>query len=167
MDAAEEKEMTRIINKTIMKVTDDIEKFRFNTMLAALMEFTNYLGKVQEAGTVSVKLWDEAINALLLLVAPSTPHLAEELWTGMGKPYSVHNQTWPKYDPALVKEDQITLVVQVNGKVRDKIDAPASITEEEAREMALSSDKIKGHLEGKTPVKVIYVPSKLINIVVK
>jgi leucyl-tRNA synthetase len=101
------------------------------------------------------------------LIAPATPHLAEELWTGMGKPYSVHNQPWPKYDPALVKEDQITLVVQVNGKVRDKIDAPASITEEEAREMALSSDKIQGHLEGKTPVKVIYVPAKLINIVVK
>jgi leucyl-tRNA synthetase len=167
VDAAEEKEMTRVINKTIMKVTDDIEKFRFNTMLAALMEFSNYLGKVQEAGSVSGKLWDEAINALILLIAPATPHLAEELWTGMGKPYSVHNQPWPKYDPALVKEDQITLVVQVNGKVRDKIDAPASITEEEAREMALSSDKIQGHLEGKTPVKVIYVPAKLINIVVK
>jgi leucyl-tRNA synthetase len=167
VDAAEEKEMTRLINKTIMRVTDDIEKFRFNTMLAALMEFTNYLGKIQEAGSVSRKLWDEAINALMLLIAPATPHLAEELWTGMGKPYSIHNQPWPKYDPALVKEDQITLVVQVNGKVRDKIDAPASITEEEAHEMALSSEKIKCHLEGKTPVKVIYVPAKLINIVVK
>jgi leucyl-tRNA synthetase len=167
IDAAEEKELTRTINKTIMKVTDDIEKFRFNTMLAALMEFTNYLGKVQEAGNVSVKLWNEAIDKLLLLMAPSTPHLAEELWTGMGKPYSIHNQPWPEYDPALVKEDQITLVVQVNGKVRDKIDAPAAINEQEARELALSSEKIKGHLEGKTPVKVIYVPAKLINIVVK
>jgi leucyl-tRNA synthetase len=131
------------------------------------MEFSNYLGKVQEAGNVSAKSWEQAITTLLLLIAPSTPHLAEELWTGRGKPYSIHNQQWPRWDPVLVKEEQITLVVQVNGKVRDKIDVPAGITEQEARDLALSSEKVKNHIGEKSPAKVIYVPGKLVNIVVK
>jgi leucyl-tRNA synthetase len=166
-DTSEAREITREINKTIMKVTEDIEKFRFNTMLAALMEYSNYLSKVQEAGNVSRKLWQEAITTLLLLMAPSTPHIAEELWTGLGKPYSIHNQPWPKYNPALAKEEQITLVVQVNGKVRDKIEVAAWITEREAIDLALSSDKIKNHIGDNSPAKIIYVPGKLVNIVVK
>jgi leucyl-tRNA synthetase len=144
-----------------------MERFRFNTMLAALMEFTNYLGKIHEQGTVSQNAWDEAVKILLLLLAPSTPHLAEELWTGLGYPYSIHNQLWPTWDETLVKEEEVTLVVQVNGKVRDKITIPITITEAEAKDLALGSDKIKGHLNEKKPDKIIYVPRKLINIVVR
>jgi leucyl-tRNA synthetase len=85
----------------------------------------------------------------------------------MGRPYSIHNQTWPKWDETLAKEDEITLVVQVNGKVRDRITLPASVTEAEAREKALGSDKVKAHLEGKNIANVVYVPGRLINVVVK
>jgi len=160
-----EKELNRLIHQTIRKVTEDMERFHFNTMLAALMEFTNYLGKVYDEGTVSTAIWQEAITKLVLLLAPSTPHLTEELWEGMGKPYSVHNQPWPRWDRELAKEEEVTLVIQVNGKLRDKLTIPVSITESEAKELALSSEKIKAHLHDKNPAKIIYVPGRLVNIV--
>jgi leucyl-tRNA synthetase len=162
-----EKELIHTTHKTIKKATEDMERFRFNTMLAALMEFTNYLGKVHEQGTVSGSVWNEAIKILLLLLAPSTPHLAEELWTGLGYPYSIHNQSWPTWDENLVKEEEVTLVVQVNGKVRDKITIPVTITEAEAKDLALGSSKIKGYLNEKKPDKIIYIPRKLVNIVIR
>ena len=117
VDPDAEKELSRLIHQTIKRVTNDMERFRFNTMLAALMEFTNYLGKVQEGGTVSVSLWNEAITDLLLLLAPTAPHLTEELWERTGHTYSIHNQPWPKWDEELAKEEEVTLVIQVNGKV--------------------------------------------------
>ncbi len=161
-----EKELNRLTHQTIKKATEDIERFRFNTMLAALMEFTNYLSKVQEEGTVSVSAWQDAIAKLLLLLAPSTPHIAEELWTATGHPYSIHNQRWPQWDEAIAKEEEITLVIQVNGKLRDKVTVPVSISEAEARKLALGREKIKPYLDNKQPAKVIYVPGRLINIVV-
>ncbi len=161
-----EKELLRLTHKTIRKVSSDMERFRFNTMLAALMEFTNYLGKVQEQGTVSASLWNEAIADLLLLLAPTAPHLTEELWTRMGHPYSIHNQTWPEWDEELAKEEEITLVIQVNGKLRDKVTVPVSITEAEAKELALSRDRIKAYLGDKEAARIIYVPQRLVNIVV-
>jgi len=167
VDANVEKELLRLIHKTIRKVTGDMERFRFNTMLAALMEFTNYLGKVQEQGTVSVSLWNEAIADLLLLLAPTAPHLTEELWTRMGHPYSIHNQTWPKWDEELAREEEVTLVIQVNGKLRDKVTVPVSITEAEAKELALSREKIKVYVQDKNIARIIYVPQRLVNIVVR
>jgi len=161
-----EKELSCLIHKTIRKVTGDMERFRFNTMLAALMEFTNYLGKIQERGTVSVSLWNEAIADLLLLLAPTAPHLTEELWARMGHPYSIHNQTWPKWDEELAREEEVTLVIQVNGKLRDKVTVPVSITEAEAKELALSRERIRAYLEGKEMARIIYVPQRLVNIVV-
>jgi leucyl-tRNA synthetase len=161
------REFNRYTHQTIRKVTTDMERFHFNTMLAALMEFTNYLGKVYEQGTVSKTAWDEAIVTLLLLLAPSTPHLSEELWVAMGRPYSIHNQPWPKWDVELAKEEEITLVIQINGKLRDKLTVPVSITEEEAKTLAIGRDKIQAHIGGKTTLKVVYVPRRLVNIVVK
>ncbi len=160
-------ELQRVVHQTIRKVTGDIERLRFNTMVAALMEFTNYLARVKEDGSVADPVWKEALENLLLLLAPSTPHLAEELWQLTGHEYSIHNQDWPGWDEELAKEEEITLIVQVNGKLRDRIAAPASITEDEAKEKARRSEKVKAHLEGKTTVKEIYVPGKLVNIVVK
>jgi leucyl-tRNA synthetase len=160
-----EKGLARIMHQTIRKATEDIERFRFNTMLAALMEFTNYLIKTLEAGDVSAKTWQEAIKTLLLLLAPSAPHITEELWTGMGLPYSIHNQNWPKWDTELAKEEEITLVIQVNGKLRDRITVPVTIDEDKAKELALSNDKVKAYLGEKKPARVIYVPGRLVNIV--
>ena len=136
-------------------------------MIAALMEFTNYLAKVKEEGAVTVSAWKEAIDTLLLLLAPTAPHLAEELWQQTGHSYSIHNQSWPRWDEELAKDEEITLVVQVNGKLRDRITVPASITEAEAKNIALSSQRVKPYIEGKQIIKVVYVPGRLINIVVK
>jgi leucyl-tRNA synthetase len=166
VDPDAEKELSRLIHKTIKRVTNDMERFRFNTMLAALMEFTNYLGKVQEAGTVSNALWNEAITSLLLLLAPTAPHLTEELWERTGHTYSIHNQPWPKWDEELAKEEEVTLVIQVNGKLRDKVTVPVSITEAEAKELALSRERIKAYVKDNKVAKIIYVPQRLVNIVV-
>jgi leucyl-tRNA synthetase len=135
-------------------------------MLAALMEFTNYLGKVQDAGTVSVSLWNEAITDLLLLLAPTAPHLTEELWERTGHTYSIHNQPWPKWEEELVKEEEVTLVIQVNGKLRDRVTVPVSITEAEARELALGRERIQAYVKDNKVAKIIYVPQRLVNIVV-
>ncbi len=128
-----EKELKRFIHKTIRKATEDMERFRFNTMLAALMEFTNYLAKIEEESNVSEATWKEAIKDLLLLLAPSAPHMTEELWTLTGYSYSIHNQQWPQWDEDLAREDEVPLIIQVNGKLRDKVTVPVSISEAEAQ----------------------------------
>jgi leucyl-tRNA synthetase len=160
-------ELVRVTHQTIKKATEDMERLRFNTMVAALMEFSNYLGKVKEAGDVSVAVWKESVKALLLMLAPTAPHLTEEMWERLGYKYSIHNQRWPEWDEAKVKVEEITLVVQVNGKVRDRVNAAAGISENEAKELAKAQDKVKTYLEGKQIVNIIYVPGKLVNIVVK
>ena len=162
-----EKDLRRSIHKTIRKATEDFEKFRFNTMLASLMEFSNYLSKVREARNISTSLWREAISYFLLLLAPTAPHLAEELWAKTGHPYSIHNQSWPKFDEELAREEEITLVIQVNGKLRDKLTVPVSITETEARELALGRERVKAHTDGKKITNIICVPGRLVNIVAR
>jgi len=161
------RELKRATHQTIRKVTEDMERIRFNTMIAALMEFTNHLGNVKKEGIVTLADWQETMDTLLLLIAPTTPHLAEELWQITGHDYSIHNKRWPQWDKDLAKADEITLVVQVNGKVRDRITAPASITETEARQMAMDREKVKTHLAGKDITNVVYVPGRLVNIVVR
>ncbi len=161
-----ERELSRTIHQTIRKVTEDLERMRFNTMIAALMEFTNYLSKATETGYIAESSWKEAIDTLLLLLAPTAPHLAEELWQRTGNDYSIHNQSWPQWDETLAKDEEITLVVQVNGKLRDRISVPASITETEARQLALESQRVKAYLESKKITDIIYVPGRLINVVV-
>jgi len=161
------RELSRIIHQTIRKVTEDMEKMRFNTMIAALMEFTNYLAKAKEDGAVSDADWKEATTILLKLLAPTTPHLTEELWQRTGHEYSIHNQSWPQWNEELARDEQVTLVIQVNGKLRDRTIVPMSITETEAREIALDREKVKAYLEGKEIIKVIYVPGRLVNLVVR
>jgi leucyl-tRNA synthetase len=166
IDPEAEREFRHLTHKTIKKVTADLEKFRFNTMLASLMEFSNYVSKVRESRVVSDSLWREAISYFLLLIAPSAPHLAEELWKMTGYPYSIHNQSWPDYDEELAKEEEITLAIQVNGKLRDKVLVPASIGEVEAKELALGRERVKAYIDGKKLTTVIYVPKRVVNIVV-
>jgi len=162
-----ERELARIVHQTIRKVTNDLEKMRFNTMIAALMEFTNHLARAKEAGHVTDSAWKEAIDTLLLLLAPTAPHLAEELWQRTGHDYSIHNQSWPQWDEELAKDEEITLVIQVNGKLRDRITVPVSITETEAKQKALDSQRIKPYLEDKELINTIYVPGRLVNFVVR
>ncbi len=162
-----EADLIRIKHQTIKKVTEDIERIRFNTMVAALMEFTNYLTKIKEAGIVSEKTWEDSRKTLLLLLAPTAPHLAEELWQKIGCEYSIHNCSWPEWDETRAREEEITLVVQVNGKIRDKFMVPASIPEGDAKKLAAEQPKMQAFLEGRELVKVIHVPGKLVNFVVK
>ena len=167
VDAQAIKELERFTHQTIKKMTGDMDRLRLNTMIAGLMELTNYLNKVKESANVPLKDWQNSVEALVIMIAPTAPHLAEELWHRLGHNTSVHNQKWPVWDEALAKEDEITLVIQVNGKLRDRPTVPASITEEEAKKMAQTSEKVQPFIQGKTIVNVIYVPGKLVNIVVK
>jgi len=158
-----DEEALRLVHKTTKRVTDDVERFRYNTMLAALMEATNGLMRLR--GRVSRRIWRDVSERLTLLIAPSAPHLAEELWHRLGHDESVHLQAWPDYNEELTVDRQITLVIQVNGKVRDRIDVPADISEEEARRLASESPKVQQHLDGGTVRQVVYVPGRLVNIV--
>ena len=159
--------LRRKTHQTIKKVTEDMEAFAFNTMIAALMEFNNYLIKAKATPVAHTEAWEEAIEALLLMLAPPCPHIAEELWTRTDRPYSVHQQSWPTYSEELAAEEVFTLVVQVNGKVRDRLQVSVDISEEEAKKLALASKGAQRHLKGLEVKRVIYVPGRLVNIVAK
>jgi leucyl-tRNA synthetase len=162
-----EQDLVRMSHQTIGVVTEDLEKLRFNTMIASLMELTNYLTDIQEKKQVGQSVWKDSIDALILMLAPSTPHLAEELWTKTGHGYSIHNQKWPAWSEKLAEKEEITLVIQVNGKLRDRITVPKSIAEEDAKKLALDSQKVKAFIEGKTIANIFFVRGKLINLVVR
>jgi leucyl-tRNA synthetase len=157
--------LRRKVHQTLRQVTHDFETFEFNTIVSALMELLNEMYKARERGAVNTAAWKEALDLYIRMMAPVTPHIAEELWTRMGKPYSVHNQPWPEVDEVAAAEDEITLVIQVNGKVRDRINVPVGISDEEAQKLAISSSAVQKLLGGKPPRKVIVVPGKLVNIV--
>jgi leucyl-tRNA synthetase len=167
-DDAATRELRRWTHKTIRKVTEDLAAFRFNTMIAALMEMTNHLTKLRESSSeIDAGAWREAIESMTLVMAPTVPHLAEEMWERLGKPYSVHTQSWPKFDAGLALDDAAEVPVQVNGKVRDRLMLPLDAPEDVAREAAMASSSVAQHVSGKEVVRVIYVPNRLINIVVK
>jgi len=154
----------RPLHRYVKRVTDELGRYQFHTAIAALMEYSNWVGAQREAFTATQRT--EALRTLNLLLAPLAPFLAEELWERQGGGYSVHQQAWPTYDPAQIAEETVLLIVQVNGKLRDRIAAPADLTEEAARALAGASAKVAPFIDGKAPKKVIYVPGKLLNIVV-
>jgi leucyl-tRNA synthetase len=153
----------RPLHRFVKRATDELDRYQFHTAIAALMECSNWIGANREFFTAEQRA--EVLRTLTLLLAPITPFLAEELWERQGGAYSVHQQAWPSYDPALIAEETVTLIVQVNGKVRDRLEVAADIGEAEARDLALGSEKAAPYLGGKAPKKVIFVPGKLINIV--
>jgi leucyl-tRNA synthetase len=163
--AQETEQLNRLRAKTVQRVTTDLDEFQFNTMVAALIEYVNELMKLRETALVHTPEWRQALETLVLMMAPSTPYVAEELWERLGMPYSVHHQSWPEYDPALTQDDAVEVVVQVNGKVRDRLLLPVDLPEAEARERVLTQPKIAEALAGREPRKVIYVPGRLISIV--
>ena len=159
-------ETLRELHQTIRKCHDDLDRFKFNTAIAALMEFSNYLNKIWIESAVDRATWNDCIEKFLLLLAPIAPHISEELWEFTGHSYSIHDQSYPSWDDKLAAEEYITLVLQVNGKVRDRIQVEPNIGEDTAQELALASPKIKTFIENKTVDKTIYVPGKLVNLVV-
>lgn len=154
----------RKAHQTIQSVTRDIEAFEFNTIVSALMELTNTMQDARKEAEGTPE-WAEAQGILLRLMAPVTPHIAEELWQISGHKTSVHLQPWPEVDAAAAAEDEITLVVQINGKLRDRITVPVGTSDAEAKELALASEAVQRQLEGKKPKQVIVVKGKLVNIV--
>ena len=143
----------------------DLEAFQFNTMLAALMELSNYLGRAWDTQLIDRATWNDAVERLLLMLAPAAPHLAEELWERIDEPYSIHNQPFPKWDESLAADDVITLVVQVNGRLRDHLMVSVDIAEPEATSLALEQSNVKRFVEGNTIQRVVFVRGRLINFV--
>jgi len=166
-DASGDAPLRRAVHQTIRWVTEDLDKFRFNTMLAKLMTLRNLMQELR--GSVSEGVWSEAVRAMLLMVAPSAPHIAEELWTvRLGLPYSIHQQPWPAWDEALIAEDELTIPITVNGKTRETLRIPASRRDDQeyVREEALERPKIKALVKGRSIGRVVYVPGKVLNLVV-
>ncbi|MFH1225720.1 MAG: leucine--tRNA ligase [bacterium] len=150
------KELERLLHKTIKKVSNDIETMDFNTAVSQMMIFVNQAKEINQ----------EILEKFLIILAPFAPHLAEELWEKLGNKDSIFKEKWPEYDKKLVKDETISLVIQINGKLRDNLAVPADITEKEATNQALASEKIQKFLVGQKPKKIIFVKGKLINIVI-
>jgi leucyl-tRNA synthetase len=150
-------EHRRLLHQTIKKVTEDIEALRFNTAISQMMVFTNEMTKAEQRSRA-------LLEPFVLLLAPFAPHLAEELWEVLGHRPSISQQPWPIFDPALTVSDRLTIPIQVNGKLRAKLDVGADATREQVEELART--QITEWLQGKEPKKVIYVEKKLINFVV-
>jgi leucyl-tRNA synthetase len=158
-DVAGDPDATRKIHQTIQAVSERIEAMKFNTAIAALMSMVNELSGQE---TISQSHW----KSFLKLLAPFAPHISEELWARVDDSMSICLQSWPTFDPELTKEETITIVVQVNGKVRASIDVDAGLDEESIKEQALGNSAIQTRIASGTIRKTIYVPNKLINIVV-
>jgi leucyl-tRNA synthetase len=158
-DAPAEKETLRLLHYTIQKVTDDLDGMRFNTAIAAMMEYTNHLTRLEVRPR-------SAIEPFVLLLSPFAPHIGEELWHALGHADTLAYEAWPKADPALLKADAIEVPVQVNGKLRSRITVPADIDEKALEAAALADEKVKSLIAGKAVKKVIVVKGKLVNIVV-
>ena len=167
---AKEDQLVRELHRTIKKVTEDIDNMRFNTAVAAMMTFLNSVTSAAEETGPEGKVWyyldrDETRDFIKIL-SPFAPHLCEELWSMLGRRESIFETEWPGYNPELIALEEIELVIQINGKVRDKVKTPADISEDEAKALALTSKKIQKHLAGKKPKKIIFVGGKLVNIVI-
>ena len=160
------KDFEILINSTIKKVSEDLERFKFNTSISTLMEYTNSLSKIWSAGCNN-EIWKESIIILIKLLAPMAPHITEELWELKGQKFSVHNQEFPSWDDQLISTDAKTIVVQINGKVRSQFDIEGTKSEEEIFEIASNNEKVKENLTDKEIIKKIYVKDKLVNFVVR
>ncbi len=158
-DIKPDKKINSLFHKTIKKVTEDIESFKFNTAISQLMILNNELGKEEN---ISKDIWQK----FLILTSPFAPHVTEEIWQELGNKESIFKQKWPKFNNKLIQEETWSLIIQINGKVRDKIEVKKGITEKEAKELALSQDAVKKWLDSKKPKKVIYISGKIVNLVV-
>jgi leucyl-tRNA synthetase len=159
-DGTPSEALVRLLHKTIKKVTHDTETLAFNTAIARMMEFVNELFKED---TLYRALWEPFV----LILSPYAPHLCEELWTQLGHEPSVSKVEWPPYDESLTRDDVVTVVLQINGKVRSKIETASDASKEDLERLALADERIQEWIEGKEIIKRIVVPGKLVNLVVK
>ena len=170
-----DEEIQKKLHQTVKKVTESIEDdFHFNTAIAAVMELLNDMTTYKQevidkdnVSTESKKIWKEVLEKVILLIAPFAPHIADELLEIIGHDTFTFEEKWPEFEEELTKENKINLVIQINGKIRDTVPAIIGISKEECEKLAFASEKTKKFIEGKEVVKVIVVPNKLVNIVVK
>ena len=162
-----DKSLAYWMNYAIKKVSDDVgDRFNFNTAISTIMEMVNEMYRYKE-GDINPGLYGAAVKTLIILLAPFVPHVTEEMWEHLGYGGSVHDQKWPEYDEKALVKDTIEIVVQINGRIKEKINIAGDSLKEEMEKIAVENDKIKALTEGKNIVKIIAVPNKLINIVVK
>ncbi|MBR3756594.1 MAG: leucine--tRNA ligase, partial [Firmicutes bacterium] len=165
---AADKELNYVLHTTIKKVTEDVGgRFSFNTAISSIMELVNELYKYKELEDANQAFMEKAIETLVVILSPFTPHICEEMWEGLGYTESLKDVAWPVYDEAALVKDTIEIVVQINGKVKEKLNVSNNLSREDLEKEALSNDSVKALVEGKNVVKVIAVPNKLVNIVVK
>jgi leucyl-tRNA synthetase len=164
------KALRRKTHQTIRKVTSDIEdRFHFNTAISAVMELVNALYQFPRPAAgdrLALSVVRETVEAVILLLAPIVPHVTEELWALLGRTKNLADVAWPAFDPAVASEEEITIVIQINGKVRSRITVPADEEGEQIKALALADERIASLTAGKQVIKVVYVPKKLVNIVV-
>ena len=169
-DAPETRELRGLVHRTIAKVTDDLGRYRMNTMVSTLMELTNALQRLRDDSvqrSVDRAAWAEAVETLGLLMAPGCPHIAEEIWARSGHEYSVHQQRWPVADPGLVRHATVEIPVQVNGRIRERMKVAAETSEAEVRVLAEALPRVAEQLAGHEVARVIYVPGRLLNFVLR
>lgn len=163
-----DKQLLYVLNATIKKVGEDVgDRFNFNTAISSIMELVNEMYKYKELKEFNKELYRDVLNKLVLILAPFTPHLCEEMWQGLGFEESVHKQSWPEIDEEALVKDTIEIVVQINGKVKLKLDVENGLTKEELEKVCMEDESVKELAEGKSVIKIIAVPNKLVNIVVK
>lgn len=158
--------LERRLHQTIIKVTEDLTNFRFNTAIAALMELNNSLYKFKDSAVVGTDAWRETLETVLKLMAPIFPHISEELWHHLGHTASVHLQSWPQGDAEKAREDEVEVVVQINGKIRERLMVAPGTASDALEQQALALETVQKWLEGKTIRRVIVVPDKLVNVVI-
>ncbi|MBQ6900490.1 MAG: leucine--tRNA ligase [Firmicutes bacterium] len=163
-----DKSLNYMLNAAIKKVSEDVGgKFSFNTAISSIMELVNEMYKYKEGENINVGLLGKAVKDLILILSPFTPHICEEMWHHIGQTESVTEMSWPEFDPSALVKDEVEIVVQINGKLKDKLSVPNNMDKAELEKVAMDSEKVQALLEGKTVVKVVVVPNKLLNIVVK
>jgi len=168
VEGSADKSLNYMLNAAIKKVSEDVGgKFSFNTAISSIMELVNEMYKYKEGENVNVGLLGKAVKDLILILSPFTPHICEEMWHHIGQTESVTEMSWPEFDPSALVKDEVEIVVQINGKLKDKLSVPNNMDKAELEKVAMDSEKVQALLEGKTVVKVVVVPNKLLNIVVK
>lgn len=167
VETIKETELTNNLHKTLKKVGDDLAAIKFNTAIAALMELINLAGPMIRAGVIGQQVWQETRLSIALMLAPLAPHLAEELWHYLGEEESVHLQPWPQYDPALLKDDMVTIVIQVDGKRRGEFLAPAGTSKHQLETLTRAENNKNDYTAQATITNVVVVPGRLVNLVTK
>ena len=157
--------LRRATHVAIAEVSEEYLAFRFNTAIAKLMELTNAIAGAREAGLGETDAYAEAVDTLLLLLAPAAPHVTEELWERRGRPYSIHQQPWPRHDPQVALAETIELPIQVDGKLRDRLIVTPDTPADEIERLALASERVQSYLRGRAPLRVVQIQRKLINVV--